>query len=375
MPKKASILPRWAKDRDLMLMAFLGALNIGSATTTIVGARQILPTPLSDIVGVSVQAALFLLLGGLMMGHAPLRKWLAITVFATLSVYTSFFCYSEQLAGEAADRAALDVALQSHAELVSTVYTPQRSRAETLEDESETLFGLAEKERAGGISGIRGRGPKADGYAEKGATKLLEAQTLRADLARTAPLFEGNLEGLTPQQVFEKDRAAWMAAPPAWKDGIPAPVRGDYVDAALDIPLLAPVTLVRRGDPGAIVSLSLAMLVDGMSILLGTAIEIRRRKLTIAKAAGFLAETILTVRLAVATVVDAWNRPLKVTRTRRKPATSSGKGGRGKDRKSPAVESGVSSPARTVHAPGSWGGHGVTVEAAPACPECGRIEA
>ena len=48
---------------DRVLLVLLAALNLASLYTTIVGARQVLPWPMSDLLGVSVQLMLFLALG------------------------------------------------------------------------------------------------------------------------------------------------------------------------------------------------------------------------------------------------------------------------------------------------------------------------
>ncbi|NER03556.1 MAG: hypothetical protein F6K17_13510 [Okeania sp. SIO3C4] len=79
--------------RDITLMVVLSFFNIGSGATTILGAMQILPIYLAWTVGGAIQIMLFLLQAGLAAKHTPVRKWFAIMVLASASVYTSFFTY------------------------------------------------------------------------------------------------------------------------------------------------------------------------------------------------------------------------------------------------------------------------------------------
>lgn len=282
-PKKEAArkreLPAWARDKDWWLLFLLLILNLRSAYTTVLGARQLLPYPMSDVLGIAVQGMLFLVLSGFALREAWVRKWVLVVVFAAACIYASFFAYYDELAKGADDRRMLDVALQTHAELVSAVYQPARSRIDALDREAEALFELAEREGSrGSSSGHVGYGPVAKKYAADAGAKKVEAQGLQADLDRLQPHFEFSVDGLTPEDVYRKDLEAWQLAPTSWKEGVPIPVRADYVDMSAEVALLAPIQRVRNGDTPAIVALSLAALVDGIAIFLGTAVEIRQRK-------------------------------------------------------------------------------------------------
>ncbi|MBX2798881.1 MAG: hypothetical protein KTR31_14490 [Myxococcales bacterium] len=251
---------------------------MASAYTTVLGARQILPSPLSDILGVSVQAMLFLLLAGFAVQGAPFRRWVVVAIFGAASIYTSFFTYYEQLAAEADLKAQLDKAMQTHAVFTAAVYQPASSRIEKLDSEAEALFGLAEREsKRGSTSGVTGYGPVAKRYAKQGSDMKVEAERLLTDVKRLQPHFEYEMEGLTPEDVYRKDLKAWQLAPADWKGEVPMPNRDDYVDLAAQVALITPFNRVKNGELPALTALALASLVDGIAIFLGTAIQARQR--------------------------------------------------------------------------------------------------
>lgn len=272
-------LTSWFRDRDVALLVLLAVLNVGSAYTTIIGARQILPAGMSDVLGAAVQTMLFLMLAGFAVNRSVVRRWMAIGLFAFASVYTSFFTYYEQLAKEADLRVQLDTALQQHATLVSAVYQPARSRADQLNHEAEAMIDLADREaNRGSTTGVKGYGPVARQYAEKGNQMLVQAQRLQADVERLEPHFEFEIEGTTPEEVYRRDLEAWQLAPAEWKAEVPAPSRDDYVDMAAQVALLTPYNRVKSGEMPALTALALALMVDGIAIFLGTAIQVRRRR-------------------------------------------------------------------------------------------------
>lgn len=303
--KAAWTLPKWVHERDWGLMILLILLNLRSAYTTVLGARQMLPWPMSDVLGMAIQAMLFLVLGGFALTQAPIRKWIMVVVFAAACIYASFFAVYEELAGKADDRAQLDRALQAHAALVSEVYQPARSRIETLGREADALFELAEREAGrGSTTGVSGYGPQAKKYAAEAGAKKVEAEKLQADLDRLQPLFEYETETLDPEEIYQRDLKAWQNSPADWKANVPMPVRSQYVDLNAQVALLTPVQRVKEGDQTAIIALTLAALVDGIAIFLGSAIDIRQKRTTwseqVAKMIGQAKSSTAVVRQAIA---------------------------------------------------------------------------
>ena len=308
-PAKPRQLPAWLRDKDWALLGLLAALNVGSAYTTILGAEQILPYPMSHVLGISVQIMLFLMLAGFALRTAVVRKWVVVTIFAAASIYTSFFAYYQELAKDADDQQQLDVALQTHATFVSAVYQPARSRIDSLSQEAEALFELAEREaKRGSTSGVSGYGPVARQYAADASAKKVEAEKLQADLTRLEPHFEYEVSELKPDEVYQKDLEAWQLAPAEWKEDVPVPVRDDYVDLKAQVALITPYRRVSEGDIPALTALTLASLVDGIAIFLGTAIQARQRPVVEAWSHG-MASVIHQVKNSGAVVKAAMDRP------------------------------------------------------------------
>lgn len=264
--------------RDWILLLCLTGLSVVSSGTTILGAKQILPSPMAEITGLSVQTMLYLMLAGLMLTNFPVRKWFAVVVFSVISVYTSFFTYYDELAGKAESGSELEIALQAHAILTAETYQPHRQACDTLRGQADALYEAAEREANGGaVSGRKGYGPVARKYGAEAAAMQLEAKASCAVADQLKPLFEINVEGLTPEALFRSDLAAWQQAPAPKSD---APQRGRYVDLDSQIAFMTPITRVGEGKPPAILALALALLVDGTGLLLGTAVvvPIRRRR-------------------------------------------------------------------------------------------------
>ena len=257
----------------------LALLNVGSAYTTVLGARQILPDGMADVIGFSVQIMLFLMLAGFAVREAVFQRWVAVTVFAAASIYTSFFTYYQELAKDADEQVQMDGALRSHAAFVSAIYQPARSRIDKMRAEAEAMFDLARLEHErGGTTGVKGYGPRAKQYADQGTEMKREADGLNADLERLEPHFEYEVEGLTPDDVYRKDLEAWQLTPAEWKEDVPIPNREDYVDLSASVALLTPYNRIMEGDTPAMTALGLATMVDGIAIFLGTAIMARRRE-------------------------------------------------------------------------------------------------
>lgn len=289
--QKPRALPAWIAERDWGLLILLLVLNIRSAYTTVLGCRQLMPYPMSDILGISIQTMLFLVLAGFALKEAVIRKWTTVVVFAAVCIYASFFSYYDELAGRADAADQLDHALLTHASFVSAIYQPARSRIDTLDREAEALFALAEREGTrGSTSGVSGFGPLAKKYAAEAGAKKVEAQGLQADLDRLEPHFEYPTDGLAPEEVFRKDLQAWQLAPATWKSEVAMPVPDDYVDETARVALLMPIQRVKDGDAAAMLALGLATMVDAIAIFLGTAIHVRSKKTTMSEqVAGYIA--------------------------------------------------------------------------------------
>lgn len=314
-------------DRALLLLLFL--LNLGSAATTVLGARQVLPSPLAELLGLTVQGILFLLLAGFAARHAPLRRWLVVGVFAAFSVYTSFFAYHRTLAGEQVEAEGRGRAAQAHAAFVSAAWQPALTERDRLLAEAEETERLAREEAARGVTtGAVGYGPKAREYDAKARQLRARARELQVDLERLEPAMVLEVAGMAPEEVHAADLAAWQLLPSDWKRELPAPARGDYVDASAQVSLLTPFHRVAAGDLPAVVALLIAMLVDGICILLGTAIGERQGGPGTGQRVAAVVEA---AKDELAAVQLAWSRPGLPRRPRERTMASPAPAPRGEE--------------------------------------------
>jgi hypothetical protein len=257
-------------------MFVLTFFNLGSGATTILGAMQILSKYLAWGVGGSVQLMLFLLQAGLAARRTPLRKWFAVMLLAAASVYTSFFTYYGELAKEANEARSLDLAAAAHHRLVSEVYGPMRDRLRNLQQEAVTLRETTKAEEEKGIStGQVGFGEQARTYYKLALEKETEAKNFAQTVEELRSKFEYDLKGLAPEDILNNDRKALSVAPAEFRNNYPELERGDYIDEDLEMSLLAPYLKVKNREEAALLSLLIALGVDGMAIMLGTAIVTR----------------------------------------------------------------------------------------------------
>lgn len=262
------------EKRDLFLMVVLTFFNLGSGATTILGAMQILPRYLAWGIGGSVQLMLFILQAGFVANHAPLRKWVAILLLTGASVYTSFFTYYQELTQETNEKLALNRANSAHQELAENVLAPIEKRLNQLEQEADRLRRKAEAETERGIqSGFVGYGEVARQYDLEALNKESEADVFAENVKELRQKFDYDRTGLTPDDILQKDREALAAARALFRGDYELN-RGDYIDEKLEISLMAPYLKVESGEQPAILSLVIALTVDGMAIMLGTAIVI-----------------------------------------------------------------------------------------------------
>lgn len=268
-----------SKKHDKKLFIVVGLLNTWSGYATISGAMQILPMAVGIPAGAIVQTILLLMLSRQAADHAPARKWIAILVCTLASIYTSFYTYYEQLSGNQRTMIAYDKAKQAHHSLVQEVYTPIEQKLNSIETKVSKHKKLGEYEiRKGLFTGERGYGPKAKEIDI--IINDLEAQnhyykTVVNDLSGK---FLYPLEGITPAQILEKDRAALAAVPLKLRGNYPDLKRSLYIDTDNDVLLLTPYLKVVKMEVYAIVSLLIALTVDGTAIVLGTAIVVSKRK-------------------------------------------------------------------------------------------------
>lgn len=265
------------EERDIALMVVLTFFNLGSGATTILGAMQILPIKyLAWTLGGAVQLMLFILQAGLAANRTPLRKWLAIMVLATASVYTSFFTYYDTLAQKTNQERNKDLAVAAHSRLIREVYTPIEDHLRDLQEDAKTLRAKATGEKERGIqSGFIGYGEQARELDEQALDKEIKAQNFENTVNQLRPLFKYDPKNLKPVDILNNDRNALSSAPEKFRKNYQLE-RGDYIDEDLEISLLAPYfKVVKSREEAALIALLIAIIVDGIAIMLGTAIVVK----------------------------------------------------------------------------------------------------
>jgi hypothetical protein len=304
-------IPTPSEERDRVLTVLLAIINLGSGATTIMGAMQVLPIALAWVIGGTTQMMLFLLLGEFTVKHAPFRKWVAVLVLTFISVYTSFFTYYKELAGEASEKLAHDRAALAHQKFVADLYTPMKDSLKQLEDEAASARVLAEAEKSRGVQSGLGGGYEAE--ARKLDLQALDsenkAKNFKSTVEQVSPKFEYDIKGLKPNEILEKDRQALTEVPAERRQNYPELKREMYIDEELDVSLLAPYNKVKRLEEPALFSMGIALGVDGIAIMLGTAITIKRERKTLAQ---LIADQIREWKRGFAHVIGAVKTPINL---------------------------------------------------------------
>jgi hypothetical protein len=282
-------------DKDKVLLAALSILNLGSGYTTMVGAAQIFPGLVGYMSGGIIQLVLFLLLSGSAAKHAPVRKWLTVAVFSFISVYTSFFAYYDQLTAKDEKEKGIQRALVARQQVRSELLAPLEDNVRQLEGDISQLKIILQRE-IDGNRGIPGNGPIAQKIRIQIEQKELELAKLKPNVEAFQNKFLSPKPGDSPQDIFQTTIQALESVPNEYRSleykGDLNKLRPIFFDEDRGIPILTPYRKVMKGEDSAIAAMLLAMGVDGLIIVLGTAVE-KRKKIEVpiplkGKASGFL---------------------------------------------------------------------------------------
>ena len=301
-PTTSQVSPTAQKSkRDWPLVGALTILNLGSAFTTVRGASQFLPIFVAYPMGITIQGVLFALIARLFLKHAPLIKWVVVGGFSTFSVYTSFFAYYDLLTGETREKDRIERAKSSHESLVGEVFTPIQNQVDSLEIEIDVINKKIERETQGGRGGRPGGCGKVCRQLKE-EREILEEQKaqLKPLVNRLQPLFNYNVEGKSPKEIFDTDFKAlskvgenclpkellsqleitclpdqYLKALNPQNSENYEKLRLTYIDPDREVDFLAPILKVMKGEGSAIASVIMALLIDGCIILLGIGVEIR----------------------------------------------------------------------------------------------------
>jgi hypothetical protein len=305
-----------SEERDYLLIFLLAIFNVVSGYTTVKGVKILLENwALAAFLGGFIQLALFLMLAELMLKTAHLRKWITVILFTFGSVYTSFFTYYTNQASEINTLLANNRAKQAHNKLVADVYTPMNDYLSQLQRDARILRRKANEEADRGLTtGKEGNGPVAKRFAEKALEKEEEAKLFETTVNELRPKFNYDLKGLQPEEILEKDRDALATVPQRFRNNYEYLKRSNYINSENDVSILTPYLKLNSQDIDekrpAFISLLIATLVDGMSILLGTAITIKRdRRSPVLRFARFVAKIITDIKSSFTEIWQAIIQP------------------------------------------------------------------
>ena len=259
-------------------MIVLLSLNIVSGYTTIQGAASILPHPSWALfLGLGIQCLLFFALAELILKHAPWVKWLTVLILSFLSIYTSVTTYYTGLTGEYNQKLARDKALTAHNHLIAEVYTPMQERLIKLNEEAEFKQEIADCEIKGCQSGAPNAGPvyrRLQNEARLAKSKA-EAFERQFNIVSEKINFDTKDTNLNPEKIYENDVSALAKVPSEFRKGRSLELT-DYLDKEKPIELLTPWYKIRKWEQNAIGPFFLALLIDGLSVILGTRITIKK---------------------------------------------------------------------------------------------------
>jgi hypothetical protein len=272
------------QQKSLVILIFF--MTLGNGYTTVLGAKEIFPSGAGVLMGFSAQLILFLLLTNLVLKDVPLRKWSIVLILISFSVYTSFFSYYKYLAQENDIGIGRDISLQAHQTLYSNVYTPIKNSLETAKSKKIDFDKQAEKEALGkGATRQAGIGSEARAYAQKSVDSEAEIAKLQPIVDNIKALFEYDTNKLDPDEILNKDRKALAAVPfgmlpPEYQIANPQSKisRDSYIEKDSNVKFYFPIKRIQQGDEISKLSLLIASAVDGLMILLSTAVDSKKGK-------------------------------------------------------------------------------------------------
>lgn len=297
--------------RDMPLLVILLIFNFWSGATTIIGAQQILPDSLALICGLAIQIMLFGLLSGWIMKYSTIRKWFAILIFSIASVYTSFFCYYDVLAGDINIRDAFNSAYEQHQQLKANILTPVEQNYIKSKNELKNLEKLAKQECDFGITtGIAGCGPKYRSIKIEIIRKESEVENNKILFKKIQNKFNIDVNKLSPNEIYKHDLEILSLAPKQLKSNFYIN-ESKYNKNIYDVNFLTPFYKTfdesQRETP-AVFAFIIAIVVDGIAILQGTAIQKPNDKSIIISFTELIQSIIKEFKALIATIFNEVNK-------------------------------------------------------------------
>ena len=185
-------------------------------------------------------------------------------------------------------------ALVSRQKVRSEVVAPLEDKVRQLQGTISQFQVLLQREIAG-QRGVPGDEQKAGELRTQIEQKELELAKLQPSVVDFQKKFSSSTSQASPEAIFQNTIQALEFIPsehrPSEYKGDLNKLRSVFFDEDIRIPLLAPYRKVVKGEDAAIAAMLLALGVDGLIIILGTAIEKRKYKVYLPlknKASDFL---------------------------------------------------------------------------------------
>ncbi|MDY7005097.1 MAG: hypothetical protein SWX82_14435 [Cyanobacteriota bacterium] len=255
------------------LTVCLVILQLVSGYTTIRGATIVFSKSnkiLSGFLGGTFQFLLILLLIFKAGNGGPKRRWFSIIVLTIVSIYCNFFfIYDETLGGELTKNSPKKI--QAHNSLVRKIKSNFTDKLPRLEAQKSEL----ERRRQNEINGTRGNPP---GCGVECQRLTLEKENVQDEINQIKNIAEDNrinnvlalsaqeIKELPPKEIYDINLGAWSAIPENYK--VPQPQFSDYENSeAFLIPF---VKVYQEKEATAIASLIIAVIIDGLGLVLGS---------------------------------------------------------------------------------------------------------
>ncbi len=306
--------------RDNGLLFLLVGLNTVSGVSTVIGATYILPFSIALVAGLLSQTVLLTLLSGLIMKRAPLRKWISALFFASLCVYASFFTYWKIMTDEKREEISLSKAISKYSEFENKNLGPIRDKLSKVKEELKRLDKLLVCENKDGCTSGRGGGRgewyrklQVDRENQAAIVSKYEEQLNLIERKKNKIIQGRTLQQLSTTEIFNLSNSLYALIPGEFSKEIPSsPRREDYFMEELDELIIAPVYMLRAGEPSAYSAMGLAIGFDGIILLLmGTAVVTKASSSSSLRnlANIFLISPITSVKEVIAEILNAINKP------------------------------------------------------------------
>lgn len=274
--KKSKVVFQFATKDPLKTLVFF--LQVVSFTTTTEGAKIVLGDNNSAwLFAVAIQLTLLALVLFEAAKDSPIRRWFSVIVITVISIYASFFSFYNQLAKAKQEiNKETATATQVHNDFVRKVCTPIFDDFKKLEDQNKNYGARIKQEKDGeGYTGVKGIGDKARSLMKKQESIQDEIRNLKQAAIAAQELLKFSVIEKTANQIFiaDSDAANKIGVKFLEKYKAPKLARKDYIESD-QITFVTPYNkIIKERNQNAIVSLFMALTIDGLALILGSAID------------------------------------------------------------------------------------------------------